>query len=253
MQNNTKPAKSLVTRLSEACDAVAGVDKSGYNEFQRYKYVKAADVAKAIRHELFRRKIMLLADEKEITEKEVQTNNGGTIRLLTLRVEYTLLDGLSDQKITTTAYGVAMDSGDKAIYKAKTGALKYFLRGLGIIPDERDDPEADESVDEQTDARLAGESPKKKGKGKKVADYQRRAFDSACAQTGKTAQQIATYLQTKFSVASVAELPADEFQTAIKWALGTDLKQALEDTIEAIKKIPQHETKAEPRYEAVNQ
>jgi hypothetical protein len=233
--------KNLITKLAEACNAVGGVEKKGRNEHQKYAYVKAADVAKAIRRELFQRKVLLLSDEKEVSEQEVTTNAGTKMTKLTLKVEYTLRDGESEEKITTVAYGIAMDSGDKAIYKAKTGALKYFLRGLGIIPDERDDPEADEGVDAATDGRAFEENfDKKTLKQRKVQDYQIRAWDSACHESGKTADQIATFLREKYKVATVADLMRADFNEAIKWAVksgnGEDLTDTLTVSVQAVQK-----------------
>lgn len=141
--------KSLVAKLAEACDAVGGIEKKGTNQKQNYKYVRAADVAKAFRHELFERGIVLIGDEKELIPLEpIPTQSGGKLNMIGVKIEYTLRDADSADVITAAGYGIGMDSGDKAIYKAKTGALKYFLRGLGLIPDEKDDPEND--ADEPT-------------------------------------------------------------------------------------------------------
>src|ERR1700723_434865 len=144
--------KTLVTRMAEACDAVKGIEKGGYNEMQRYKYVKAADVAKAIRHEFFTRNIIMTIDQKEWTKlRDVPTKSGGVMPEYLLRCEVIFHDGESEAKLGPFgAFGTAMDSGDKALYKALTGCLKYVLRLIGLIPDEKDDPEADENVDAQT-------------------------------------------------------------------------------------------------------
>ncbi len=137
----SEEVKNLIAKIAEACDAVGGVEKKGTNTTQNYKYVKAADVAKAIRHELFSRGVIVLQDEQPPEYVEVQTKTGATMCECRMAIEFTLTDGKERENIT--GYGVARDSGDKAIYKAKTGALKYFLRGLGLIPDEKDDPEYD--------------------------------------------------------------------------------------------------------------
>ena len=144
MSDSTLP-KTLIQKLAEACDAVGGIEKKGRNTMQNYDYVRAADVAKAIRHELFSRGVVILADEQTPEWREFQTAKGSIMRECTLRVTYHITDG--SQEILMNAYGVAMDSGDKAIYKSKTGALKYFLRCLGLIPDEKDDPEHDSGGD----------------------------------------------------------------------------------------------------------
>lgn len=233
--------KGLIAKLADACNAVGGVEKKGRNEFQKYTYVRAADISKVFRRELFNRNVLLTSNELEVTEKDVPTNSGGTMHYLTLKVEYTLHDGDSRDELKSIAFGMGMDSGDKAIWKAKTGALKYFLRGLGIVPDERDDPEADESVDEQTDERVI-EAHESKVKGqKKIAEYQVRAFDAACHQSGKTAEQVATFLKAKYKIASVADMQRVEFNEAIKWAAKSEADYT--DTLAA--SIPISRKKAE--------
>lgn len=210
------PKKSLVAKLAEACNAVGGVAKKGHNDRQNYDFVRAADVAKAIRRELFKRGIILLADHKAVSETEVKTISGGTLRYLTLTVEYTLLDGDSSERIVSTAYGIAMDSGDKALYKAQTAAQKYYLRNLGLIPDEKDDLEADESVDEATSQATA-----KFTKHEKLADAQIRAWNIATGKNGKTEGQKTLYLRRRWNRESVGDLSKDEFATAIRWACGS--------------------------------
>ncbi len=139
--------QSLIAKVAAACNAVGGVAKSGRNVAQNYDYVKAADVAKAIRHELFSRGVVILPHENapEFIAVQLAPDRDGNPRSMTechLCVTFNVTDGI--ETLAFNAYGVARDSGDKAIYKAKTGALKYFLRGLGLIPDEKDDPEFDE-------------------------------------------------------------------------------------------------------------
>lgn len=239
MTANT-PAKSLVSKLVEAMSAIGGIAKKGRNDHHEYEYLRATDVAKVVRKELFKRGILLTSDEKEVSDKQITSYSGKVFTYVRLKVEYTLRDAASTETIVGCGFGDAMDSGDKAIYKAKTGALKYFLRSIGIIPDEKDDPEFDAEVDEHTDERVYAE-PKANGKGKKsarVAEYQVRAFNSACHQSGKTAKQIAEYLQTRWSAQSIAELRKDEFTDAIKWAIGTQegVVDALETSIAAVRK-----------------
>ena len=213
--------KSLVAKLAEACDAVGGVEKKGRNEFQKYNYVKAADVAKAIRHELFSRGILVMISEKAwVQERMIKTNSGGEVPLMRLEGEVTFRDE-SSVLGPFGAFATAFDSGDKAIYKAKTGLLKYALRGLGLIPDEKDDPEFDEAVDEQTDPRvIEGGKPNKKHKG--IAEYQARAWSAALRSSGKTPEQESAFLKLRYKVPTVMDLTPTQFTEAIKWALGTE-------------------------------
>lgn len=251
----TKKPISLVAKLADACNAVGGVEKRGRNDFHRYNYVKASDVAKAIRHELFQRGVIILPNETEFIETgKIKTNSGGEMREFRLTVEFTIYDSTSDEKITVKAFGVAADTGDKTLYKCKTGATKYFLRALGLIPDEKDDPEFDESVDERTDPRIrqsvqspagtpAGENKSARRKRERIKEWQARAWDSAVRESGKTAQQVATFLQTRYSSTSVTELTPEDFNDAIKWAVGTE---DLQETIQASLRAIEQQRKAKP-------
>src|SRR5690242_2963198 len=109
--------KSLVAKLAEACNAVGGIEKKGRNTTQNYNYVKAADVAKAIRHELFERGLVILANEQEPQWSEFTSFKGAVMEKCRLCVEYHITDGL--ETLVMKGWGVAFDSGDKAIYKAK--------------------------------------------------------------------------------------------------------------------------------------
>jgi hypothetical protein len=240
------PPQSLVAKLAEACNAVGGVEKKGRNDFQKYSYVKAADVAKEIRHKLFSRGILVLISEKGWSELgRIKTNSGSELPLMQLMAEVSFTDGIETVG-PLTAFATAMDSGDKAIYKAKTGLLKYALRGLGLIPDEKDDPEFDEAVDEQTDPRAVHAEPGSKRKSK-IKEFQIRGWDSAVRQTGKTAQQVATFLKVRYSATSISELTPEEFNEAIKWAVGTEeLVNTLAASVAAVKKQPEP---SEPHYE----
>lgn len=234
---NPQERKSLVEKLAEACNAVGGVEKKGRNEFQRYDYVKAADVAKAIRHELFKRGIVVIVDEKAWSvDRMIVTNSGAEIPLMILRGEVTFRDD-KETLGPIGAFATAFDSGDKAIYKAKTGLLKYALRGIGLIPDERDDPEFDEAVDAETDPKVITGGKPSKGKNPRIKEYQVRAWDSAIHKSGKTAEQVATYLRVRWSAATVGELTPEDFKEAIKWPLGTEpMAETLATSVAAKKK-----------------
>jgi hypothetical protein len=249
-QTVPEPHQSLISKLAEACNAVGGVEKKGRNEFQRYNYVKAADVAKAIRHELFERGIIVVIDEKEWKQlRIIRTNSGGEMPEMMLTCEVTFMDG-RETLGPYTAFSTAMDSGDKAIYKAKTGLLKYVLRGIGLIPDEKDDPEFDEGVDEETDPRVSEMPADKKARAKRkgLAEYKIRAFDAATHKSGKTADQVAVYLRTKFSAASIHDISEEDFTSAIRWASGTeDLAETLATSTTAAKK------KAQPVVDELDQ
>jgi hypothetical protein len=252
--------KSLIKKIAEACNAVGGVEKKGRNDFQNYDYVRAADVAKAIRRELFSRGVVIVQNEKNFRQiGTVLTNKGNELREWQLDVDFLIFDADSDDSLTVQAFGVAMDSGDKAIYKCKTGATKYFLRALGLIPDERDDPEFDSKVDE-----AVTRSPKKPAQRQpadnahsripRIKEFQARAWEAACRETGKTAKQVADYLRIRWSANTIMELNVEDFPDAVKWATATseltdDLKMSVKNA-KAGKRGPQPIVPELDRYDA---
>ncbi len=242
--SNVKPSvperpKRLSARLADACAAIPALPMLG--QHPDYNYVKASQIFEAFRKELSSRGILVLPNELEITEKDVATPVGITLRQVTIRTEYEFRDTwLGGPGIRLVAHGVGIDAGDKGAYKAKTGSLKYLLKILGIIPwAETDDPESDASVDDITRQKVyADGAGAKTPKQRRVNDQQIRAFDSACHKSGKTADQVARYLRVKFSTATVADLPKSEFEEALRWALqDTDtMLQQLGDSLAAEKK-----------------
>src|SRR3954468_22745298 len=94
MPQPTEPIKpkSLIGKLAEAMATVGGVEKKGTNEAQRYNYVKAADVAKAVRHALFERGIIMTSDVVQQDWSEFQTMAGKRMTVCRLTVKYTLYD-----------------------------------------------------------------------------------------------------------------------------------------------------------------
>lgn len=225
--------KTLIEKVAEACNAVGGIAKRGKNQKQDYDYVMAADVAAAFRHELFERGIVLQQDEESAEFINYETRNGGVMQECRLKIRFILKDNSGE--LVSHAYGVGRDTFDKAIYKAKTGATKYFLRGLGLIPDRADDPETthDQEVLNPTQPQtsqtpITPSYPPRKPNGDaspesrpvgSIAPFQKNAFLSAAKKSSKTQAQITTYLHNTFGYDSLNEMPKKDFSEALKWAM----------------------------------
>jgi hypothetical protein len=246
----------LVKKLAEAMEKVGGVEKKGRNQAQSYDYVKAADVAKALRHELFQRGIVIIPDEVECLNKQLTfTNAKGDQRQVNevqVKTAYHITDG--SETLTMSGYGIAWDSGDKAIYKAKTGALKYFLRGLGLVPDEKDDPEADESVDKVLVDKKAEKSYKKDyekrtaDQARKITPSEAKVFWAAVKKGGKTDDQVKAYFKSLKIDRTEAMLYTD-FDGCLKWASGMeiDLTATLKKSVEVTHNFPKLFAKAKEK------
>lgn len=108
--------------------------KEGYNDFNKYNYLMEAQVTTKIK-ELFDIHGVVFHYQSEVTEtKEYQGNNGGTQFLVTVKIPYSFYDVESGEKLDGVAYGQGADKGDKGIYKAITGAIKYIYMKTFNIP-----------------------------------------------------------------------------------------------------------------------
>lgn len=130
---------SLMHKLVEITQAVERIPKNGHNSHQNYDYALESDIKDVVRKEMANRNLMMIPNELSRTTTEIPTKKGSQ-QLVTLKIEFTVNDADSGEAIKMVGYGDGQDSGDKAVYKAKTGALKYALTSLFMIPT-GDDPE----------------------------------------------------------------------------------------------------------------
>jgi hypothetical protein len=156
---NSTGSKSLVGKLVEVMHEITHVEKRGNSPQLNYSFVKAADLAHLVRNKLADRNVLMTADIVEVTHSSFLTNKGTTMQVCNMKVRYTFHDGDSDKELSFHGYGGAFDTGDKATYKAQTGALKYALRTAFLVPDEKGDPEADGSVDAETSKEFVKPEP----------------------------------------------------------------------------------------------
>jgi len=145
--NMSEDKLSLATKVAMVMQAVEYVNKGGTNSAQGYKFVQATDVAKVVRHELGKLNVAMIPIAIDVIS-EGHTPSGKQA-LLTLRYTWQLTDGDNGETLTFQSIGTGADSGDKAAYKAATGALKYALLTAFLIPT-GDDPEADAKTDDET-------------------------------------------------------------------------------------------------------
>ncbi len=134
--------RSLVTKLSEVMGEIERIAKNGTNDFHKYSYATESDITAAVRALMAARHLMLVPSVESTTWEKIARAKGGETKLCTLTVNYTLMDGDSGEEMKFTILGQGEDSSDKATYKAMTGATKYALMKLFLIPT-GDDPEKD--------------------------------------------------------------------------------------------------------------
>lgn len=140
MKEEAKPVASMLTKkMSEVLGEVGWVPKNGYNDHHRYKFVREADLMDAIREKLAVRGVMAYTSTIEANVRSFEAN--GKIRVeATVKMEHLYVDSDSGEERLMTSFGHSLDTGDKALYKAITGAEKYHVMKLFMVSS-GDDPE----------------------------------------------------------------------------------------------------------------
>lgn len=115
------------------------LQKGGENNYDHYKYFSEAQYK-----ELFTELFNASGLELKFTEIEYTTFDGTEKQSngRMPKLEFRLFDTETGFYETTVITGEAMDKGDKAGYKAYTGALKYYLANTFMVAT-GDDPEKD--------------------------------------------------------------------------------------------------------------
>lgn len=143
---------SIAKKLSEVLGEVQRVPKRGTNDFHKYSYATEADILDAVRGALAARQVALVTDVEVISDESLSTQRGGAERLVRVRLTVRLVDGESGEWLESNAIGDGTDRGDKAVYKATTGAMKYWTMKTFMVST-GDDAEADDGKGESDQQR----------------------------------------------------------------------------------------------------
>ena len=160
--NQTTP---LSVRLLAVMEEFGTIDKGGYNSHSNYKYVKEADVARKFQELLVKHRVFVFSSIIDSKTVPTQTSSGKSAFYSKVVVEYTFVNvDQPEERHSVQAVGEGMDTGDKAIYKAITGAHKYMLiRNFNLGSDEdaeKDSPgESRQQRQQSNGARPASAQP----------------------------------------------------------------------------------------------
>ena len=134
----TKPKENIFTKISAIQAELGTIAKNGRNSFQKYDYVKAADIVKELDPLFIKHGVVMIVNSAAPFVMEA-----GKGMLTTYQMQVKLINK-EDPEDFTTVMTIAQghDNGDKGAYKAQTGGLKYALMSTFMISSD-DDPEND--------------------------------------------------------------------------------------------------------------
>lgn len=143
--DNLKSRAKLYEKINKLQEVMASFDweKDGKNTHQKYKYYSEAQYKRNFQDALLK---VGLVWEMENIGYEFIPNATSSMHLIVAQFKGYLIDPESAEREEYTFFGSGADNGDKALYKAYTGALKFFLASNFLVA-ENNDPEGDEKVD----------------------------------------------------------------------------------------------------------
>ena len=158
-QESKAPAEDLplVRKIAWIMEEVGAVPKSGKNEFFGYQFRRHEDITNKLQPALAKAGVIIIPVKKEFVVREP-----GYVQI---QATYRITDGKDSIEFIGIGEGADKSRdgkpGDKASYKAQTGAMKYALNDLFMLAGE--DPENDNKTHPDDD----------RGKGKQPQGGQR--------------------------------------------------------------------------------
>ena len=193
--------------------------KEGNNTFDKYKYFTEAQYK-----ELFTELLSKCSLELKFTELAYDTFEGSEKQSngRMPKLEFSLFDCETGFYEKTVITGEGIDKGDKAGYKAYTGALKYYLADTFMVAT-GDDPE-EESPNEKMNNKIKNEPQKVvKNQFSSNKEVNNNTVDEKPKMTGKQAtiifglsDEIKQWACTKFKLNNIGELSPTQADWIIK-------------------------------------
>ena len=172
----------LYEKLSLAMKSCSYIEKTGENTFHGYSYVTSSDVLERVNDALTSVGLITAVTPTLLDLREVQTAKGNIDKHATISVTISIIDVETGESVQISGIGSGQDSGDKAIMKAETAAIKYAYM-LSFCIATGDDPEADNT----TDLKTQDTSPKESTTRQTARSNQRMVSDDLhCADCGCT-------------------------------------------------------------------
>jgi hypothetical protein len=196
----TADRMTLRQKLREVRRRIGYIQKRGYNERHNYNYVAAADIAGTVGDVLAELGVVVIPRLESITYEPHAPGRPDSVRVARVIMAYTFTDVDSGEEITARVAGEGLDVGDKASYKAMTGALKYALLQCFLLAT-GDDPE-----DERADSRTAF------GSERLITAEQVQQLQGLIEETGTDLERVLAY----YKISALGEMTETSYRRALE-------------------------------------
>jgi hypothetical protein len=201
---------NLREKFAEVRRRLGYVQKRGHNERHNYNYVTAADLAGSVGDILAELGVIVIPQLQSISTEPPRSSSERIARIV---MNYRFVDARSGEELSVRVAGEGADAGDKAPYKAMTGALKYALLQSFLLAT-GDDPE-----DERADSRAAF------GSERVITPEQMRELQGLIEETGTELERVLAY----YRVSALSEMNEGSYRRALELLNRKLAKQSQED------------------------
>ena len=188
---------NLREKFAEVRRRLGYIQKRGHNERHNYSYVTAADLAGSVGDILAELGVVVIPQLQSIS---TETPRSSSDRIARVVMNYRFVDARSGEELTVRVPGEGADPGDKAPYKAMTGALKYALLQSFLLST-GDDPE-----DERANSRAA------LGSERVITPEQVRELQGLIEETGTELERVLAY----YRVSALGEMTEGSYRRALE-------------------------------------
>ena len=218
---------ALAQKVLNVATSIRSVEKSGRNNFHKYDYVTENDLLESVVPGLESEGVMVFTNTTQQTVLATETKKGDPEFLTLVTTAHVFIDGETGAQITIHSQGQGTDAGDKGVYKAITGANKYFLY-KSFLRAAGDDPEKDSGKsrsNRSTKRSRNGRSRKRRSAPSQSfineADV-KRLFKTAAKKFDLNATEVRSILSEK-GISSARKIPQSKASDVVGW-----LKEATE-------------------------
>ena len=188
---------NLREKFAEVRRRLGYVQKRGHNERHNYSYVTAADLAGSVGDILAELGVVVIPQLQSIS---TETPRSSSDRIARVVMNYRFVDAGSGEELSVRVASEGADPGDKAPYKAMTGALKYALLQSFLLST-GDDPE-----DERANSKAA------LGSERVITPEQVRELQGLIEETGTELERVLAY----YRVAALGEMTEGSYRRALE-------------------------------------
>lgn len=205
---NTTPTHTksqLYKKILAVQKQLQPLEKTGWNDFQKYSYTTAGDVLSPVHKACSEQGLIAIAD---CIESHIEPGRASVV------VRLTIVDTDTGESLNVSAPGYAEDyswkdnrpTGDKAVYKAITGATKYAVRSCFCLPSDDDPERTPQRINTRQPINRVAVNPIK------VDSVLLEQTTAELKRVGWSSTQGRLYLQDKFGKSSRQQLTQQELQ-----------------------------------------